>query len=323
MPMFRYSSLLWFSIVPASAMFIISACTTHTNGMAKADSNWPVETRRLKSAGAAYAGPQYTIGIAQFDNKAPAKVSGAGAGAAAATILRSQFETAGLKAIVLNENAPKEAETFKALQRSGIANIGKNDAGSIFDAPDYLLSGAVTAYSEAEEVVDGILFRKKSTVARVTVDYMLADIATGKALVAESVTGEYRKTNTSASGPGAKSFFDPNLRDGALHDALAKSGVSVIRKLGSMPFQGKLLAVDGPSLVLKAGLRSQLKVGTQLAVYRVSEALTDPDNGRVLAYRESRIGVIQIGNHQDINNSAAAVVSGSGFRAGDVVKLIP
>ncbi len=321
MLMFRYSSLLWFCIFLASAMFVISACTTHTSGGAKADNNWPGETRRLKNAGAAYAGPQYNIGIARFDNKAPAKVSGAGA--AAAAILRSQLETAGLKSILLDEYSSREAEKFKALQRSGIANIEKNDSGSGFDAPDYRLSGAVTAYSEVEEVADGIMFQKKSTVARVTVDYALSDFATGKTLVAESVTGEYRKTNTGASGPGAKSFLDPNLRDGALHDALAKSSVSVIRKLGSMPFQGKLLAVDGPSLVLKAGRRSQLKVGTQLAVYRVSEALTDPDNGRVLAYRESRIGVIQIGNHQDINNSTAAVVSGSGFRAGDVVKLIP
>ena len=309
------------TIILTSFMFFISACTTHISGKAKDDSTLSGETKQLESAGAAYTGPQYTIGIVQFDNKAPAKVSGVGE--AAATILRTQLETAGLKTILLDENALREADKFKALQRSGVLKIGKKDADSGFDALDYRLSGAITAYSEVEEGVDAIVFQKKSTVARVTVDYALVDIATGKPLVAESGAGEYRKTTTGALGLGARSSFDPNLRDGALRDALAKATEKVIRKLSSMPFQGKLLAIDGPSLILKAGRRSQLKEGTQLAVYHIGEALTDPDNGQVLGYRESKVGVIKIANHQNENLSSATIVSGSGFLVGDVAKPIP
>jgi len=308
-------------IIFTSLMFVISSCTTHTTGRAKDDSTWSGETKQLESAGAAYTGPQYTIGIVQFDNKAPAKVSGVGE--AAATILRTQLETAGLKTILLDEKALKEADKFKVLQRSGVLKIGKKDADSGFDALDYRLSGAITAYSEVEEGVDAIVFQKKSTVARVTVDYALVDIATGKPLVAESGAGEYRKTTTGALGLGARSSFDPNLRDGALRDALAKATEKVIRKLSNMPFQGKLLAVDGTSLILKAGRRSQLKEGTQLAVYHIGEALIDPDNGQILGYRESRIGVIKIASHQNENLTSATIVSGSGFQVGDVAKPMP
>ena len=309
------------TIVLTFIMFVFSACTTHMTGKAKDDSTWSGETKQLESTGAAYTGPQYTIGIVQFDNKAPARVSGVGE--AAATILRTQLETAGLKTILLDENALREADKFKALQRSGVLKIGKKDADSGFDALDYRLSGAITAYSEVEEGIDAIVFQKKSTVARITVDYALVDIATGKPLVAESGAGEYRKTTTGALGLGARSSFDPNLRDGALRDALAKATEKVIRKLGSMPFQGKLLAVDGPALILKAGRRSQLKEGTQLAVYHIGEALIDPDNGQVLGYRESKIGVIKIASHQNENLSSATIVSGSGFQAGDLAKPIP
>ncbi|MFZ2540495.1 MAG: hypothetical protein WAW75_01845 [Gallionella sp.] len=300
---------------------LISACTTHTSGKAKDDSTLSGQTQQLESAGAAYTGPQYTIGIVQFDNKAPARVSGVGE--AAATILRTQLETAGLKTILLDENALKEADKFKALQRSGVVKIGKKDADSGFDALDYRLSGSITAYSEVEEGVDAIVFQKKTVVARVTVDYAFVDIATGKPLVAESGAGEYRKTTTGALGLGAKSSFDPNLRDGALRDALAKATEKVIRKLSSMPFQGKLLAVDRSSLILKAGRRSQLKEGTQLTVYHIGEALVDPDNGQVLGYRESKVGIIQIGSHQNENLSNATVVSGSGFQVGDLAKPMP
>jgi hypothetical protein len=293
-------------------MFIISACSSHMGGKAKDSNTWPGE-----SAGTAYTGPQYTIGIAQFGNKAPATVSGAGE--AAAAILRTQLETAGLETILLDENTLREA----TLQRPGDARTGNNDTGSGFDALDYRLSGAITAYSEIEEQIDTTFSRKKYIVARVTVDYAFSDITTGRSLMVESGAGEYRKAATGAPGLDARSSFDPDLRDGALRDALAKAAGKVIRKLGSMPFQGKLLAVDGTSLILKAGRRSRLKEGTQLAVYRVNKVLVDPDNGQVLGYKESKVGVIQISDHRDENLSSATIVSGSGFKAGNVVKPLP
>lgn len=302
-----------------SIVFATTACTTHMTGKAKDDTTLSGETRQLESAGAAYTGPQYTIGIIQFDNKAPAKVSGVGE--AAATILRTQLETAGLKTILLDEKSLQEGEKLIALQRSGVVKMGAKDADSGFDALDYRLSGAITAYSEVEEGVDAIVFQKKSVVARITVDYALVDIATGKPLVAESGAGEYRKTTTGALGLGAKSSFDPNLRDGALRDALAKATEKVIRKLSTMPFQGKVLAVDSESVVIKAGTRSKLKPGAQLNVFHVGEALRDPDSGQILGYKETRIGVIQIANHQNENVSEATIVSGKGFRVGDVAKL--
>jgi hypothetical protein len=276
---------------------------------AKDSDTWPGE-----SAGTVYNGPRYTIGILQFDNKAPATVSGAGE--AAAAILGTQLETAGLEAILLDENALREA----TLQRPGDARTGNNDTGSSFDALDFRLSGAITAYSEVEEQTDTTFSRKRYIVARVTVDYAFSDNTTGRSLMAESGAGEYRKIATSVQ---ARPSFDPDLRDGALRDALAKATGKIIRKLGSMPFQGKLLAVDGASLVLKAGRRSRLKEGIQLAVYRVNKVLVDPDNGQVLGYKESKVGVIQISDHRDENLSSATIVSGSGFKAGNVVKPLP
>ena len=308
-------------IILAALTLTTSACITHMTGQAKDDSTLSGQTQQLESAGAAYTGPQYTIGIVQFDNKAPAKVTGVGE--AAATILRTQLETAGLKTILLDENSLKESDKFIALQRSGVIKTGGKYADSGFDALDYRLSGAITAYSEVEEGVDAIVFQKKSVVARVTVDYALVDIATGKPLVAESGAGEYRKTTTGALGLGAKSSFDPNLRDGALRDALAKATEKVIRKLSAMPFQGKLLAVDGQSLMLKAGTRSQLKEGTQLTVYHVGETLRDPDNGQILGFKENKIGVIKINHHQNENLSEAIILSGSGFQIGDIARPIP
>lgn len=293
-------------------MLIIGACSSQTAGKSKDGNKWS----ELERSGKAYTGPQYTIGMVRFDSKPSVKVSGLGE--VAMTILQTQFETAGLKTIFLDMNELKEAHKSKGILLPKAVKIGSEDANSGFDALDFRLSGAITSYSE-EEGADTVVPHKKIDIARVTVEYALYDIATGKPLLADSGAGEYRKTSTGDLGQGA----DPNLRDGALRDALAKATEKVIRKLSSMPFQGKLLAVDGPALILKAGRRSQLKEGTQLAVYHIGEALIDPDNGQVLGYRESRIGVIKIASHQNENLSLATIVSGSGFQAGDVAKPIP
>jgi len=311
----RYSSLLWLCIFLTSVLSIISACTAHISGKQNSELRQP---ERLE---ASYTNPQYTIGIVQFDNKVPAIVAGAGESAAA--ILGAQLEKAGLNTILLDENAPKETDKPKAPQRTDVIKIVKKDTGKNFVALEYLLSCSVTFYSEAEEGIDANTPQDKSPVARVTVDYAFSDAATGKLLEAGSAAGEYRMAANAALEQGTRPSFDPALRDGALRDALAKTTEKVTRKLASMPFQGKLLGVDGPSLVLKAGRRSQLKVGTQLAVYRVSGVLVDPDNGQVLAYKESKIGVIQLGDHQNENLSSATVVSGIGFQAGDLVKPLP
>ncbi|NOU00745.1 MAG: hypothetical protein HOO95_04110 [Gallionella sp.] len=309
----HFITTLWVTLV-----LLTTACSTSMSGKAKDDSTLSGQTQQLETAGAAYTGPQYTIGIVQFENKAPAKVTGIGE--AAATILRTQLESAGLQTIMLDEGALKEADKITALQKTGVIKMGKKDASVGFDALDYRLSGAITAYSEVEEGVDAIVFQKKSTVARVTVDYALIDIATGKPLVAESGAGEYRKTTTGALGLGSKSSFDANLRDGALRDALAKATEKVIRKLSAMPYQGKILAIDSDFIVLKAGTRSQLKIGSQLNVYHIGDALRDPDNGQVLGYKENKVGVVQITRHQNENLSEATVVSGTGFKAGDLIK---
>jgi hypothetical protein len=297
-----------------------SACNINKTGQAKDDSALSGQNQQLEYAGAAYTGPQYTIGIVRFDNKAHAKVTGVGE--TAATILRAQLKTAGLNAILLDENSLRAPGKFIAPQGSGgVQTVGKY-ADSSIDALDYRLSGAITAYSEVEEGVDAIDSQKKSVVARVTVDYTLVDIVTGRPLVVESGAGEYRKTTNGASGLATNSAFDSYLQDGALREALSKATEKITLKLSALPFQGKLLAVDGPSLILKAGTRSQLKEGTQLAVYHVSETLRDLDNVQILGYKENKIGVIKINRHQNENLTEASILSGSGFQIGDIARPI-
>jgi curli biogenesis system outer membrane secretion channel CsgG len=311
-------------LMPLAAILLLAgmtACTISSTGAVKDDTTLTGETGRLTEAGAKYTGPDYVVGILRFGNKTPSKVQGIGE--AATTILRTMLQQAGLKPILLNEGELNAQQDLADLQRSGAVKTGKKRADEGLSAVDYRLSGAITAYSEVEEGVDAIIFQSKSRVARVTVDYALVDVATGKSLVAESGAGEYRKTTTGSLGLGARSSFDPNLRDGALRDALAKALNKMIARLSSQPFRGTVLLADGESIVIQAGTRSHLSEGTELTVFRPGQEIRDPDSGELLGRKESRIGVIKITRHQNERLSEASAVSGAGFRSGDIIKIGP
>jgi len=61
-------------------------------------------------------------------------------------------------------------------------------------------------------------------------------------------------------------------------------------------------------------------IGTVLSGYRPGEDLIGPETGRVLEKCEKKIGEIAITSHQDVYISEASIKSGTGFKAGDVVR---
>ncbi|MDD5772760.1 MAG: CsgG/HfaB family protein [bacterium] len=300
-------------------VFIINGCAS-TSGKVKDDVSVTGQTKRIEEAGQKYTGPQYMIGIITFENKTPSKVLAIGE--AATSILRTQIESAGLKAMLLSEDELKNQGKVIELQKSGALKTGKKDASEGLESIDFRVSGAITAYSEAEEGSDLLLTSSKTQIARVTVDYALVDVASGRSLVAESGMGEYRKSTGKVLGLGSKASYDTNLRDGALRDALGKALEKMLNKLSSEPFQSKVSLVDNNVVLFRAGTKSNLPVGAKLAVFRTGMEIKDPDTGKVIGVRESKVGEITITNHQNKDLSEASIDSGTDIKAGDIVRQI-
>lgn len=306
-------------MVLAQAAYIFTGCAPTMKGEVKEDVSITEQTKRLEEVGFDYRGPQYTVAILRFENKTPSKVLGVGK--VATDILRTNLKKAGLEPIVLSEEEMRDQERLIELQQTGAVKVGRKDASSGFEPVDYRISGSVTAYSEVDEGVDFLLGKTRTRIARVQVDYALVDVASGISLVAESGTGIYRKRIREILGFGGKGIADPGLRDGALRDALSKATTTMIEKLNAQPFRGRVLLVEGNTIVIRAGTKSRLDPGTILNVYRSGRELVDPDTGRVIGRREKLIGVIVLSTHQSERVSEASIKSGAGFRAGDVVKV--
>lgn len=309
---------VFFLVFVAQAAFSLTSCSTTTKGAVKEDVTLTEQTKKLEAEGLKYNGPLYNIAIITFANKTPGKVLGVGE--AATDVLRTIVKKSGLEPIVLSEDEMRQQERLIALQQSGALKTGKKKATEGFEDVDFRISGAVTSYAEYEEASDILLAQSKSHIAKVQVDYALVDVASGKTLVAESGMGEYSKKTGGILGFGSKTTEDVSMRDGALRDALTKAMTTMIEKLNALPFRSYVLAADTSSVTIRAGTKSRLPIGTVLSVYRTGEDLIDPETGRVLGKREKKIGEIAIMSHQDVYISEASIKSGTGFKAGDVVR---
>lgn len=303
---------------------LMGGCGPTTTGAVKDDTTLTDTSKQLKTSSNVtdYKGPKLRVGVVNFQNKTPSKVLGIGE--AAADILGTILQKTD-RFIVIPQ---QDIDSVLGQQRMGATGAINPDTaakmGQILGL-NAIVTGAITAYSEAEEGSDFLLGKSKKQIARVTVDYRVVDTTTGVQLLADSGAGIYEKKVTTVLGSGGKASYDTDLRDGALRDALTKAMVNMMKQLESQPWRGKIAKVSGNQLYINAGKKTGLKVGDKLDVYRVGEDIIDPDTHQRLGTTEDRVGqaIIQrndLGDKADM--SVAITSSGTGFKQGDIVKFV-
>lgn len=308
----------------AAGMVWVTGCAPTISGATKDDTTVTGTSKELAKTTLDvedYQGPKLRVGVVNFQNKTPSKVLGIGE--AAADILGTILQKTG-RFIVIPQ---QDIESIMQQQHMGATGTVNPDTaakmGEILGL-NAIVTGAVTAYSEAEEGQDMLVYKTKKQIARVTVDYRIVDTTTGVQLMADSGAGIYEKAVGRVLGLGGKSSYDSDLRDGALRDALTKAMVNMTKGLGKRKWTGRVAQVEGRSLYINAGEKSGLQVGTRLDVFRAGKAIIDPVTKMKLGTTESKIGqalVTQndLGDQADM--SIATPSSGAGFSAGDIVKL--
>ncbi len=316
-------SMLAAGVAASIVLSIMAGCSPSMRGAVKDDTTLTGTSKHLpqKSDVTSYKGPKLRVGVVNFQNKTPSRVLGIGE--AASDILGTILQKTD-RFIVIPQ---QDIQSILAQQRLGASGaINPETAaemGKILGL-NAIVTGAVTAYSEAEEGTDFIVGKSKKQIARVTVDYRIVDTTTGVQLMADSGAGIYQKKATTVLGAGGRSSYDPDLRDGALRDALTKAMVNMMQRLETRKWSGRVAQVDGDSLYINAGQRSGLNVGDKLDVFRPGKDIFDPVTKMKLGTTENLVGralVVRndLGDQMDL--SIATPTSGTGFKSGDVVRM--
>jgi len=300
----------------------ISGCAPTISGATKDDTTVTGTSKELAKTTSdveEYQGPKLRVGVVNFQNKTPSKVLGIGE--AAADILGTILQKTG-RFIVIPQ---QDIESIAQQQHLGATGMINPDTaakmGEVLGL-NAIVTGAVTAYSEAEEGQDYLVYKKKKQIARVTVDYRIVDTTTGVQLMADSGAGIYEKSVGTALGMGGKSSYDPDLRDGALRDALTKAMVNMMKQLGKRKWSGRIASAKGSQVYINAGQKSGIQVGDKLLVYRPGDAIIDPVTRVKIGTEENFIGEITVlqndlGDAGDLSRAQG----GGQFKTGDIVKL--
>ncbi len=83
---------------------------------------------------------------------------------------------------------------------------------------------------------------------------------------------------------------------------------------------GKIAKVEGGTFYLNVGSEAGVKEGDEFNVFRMGEAIKDPDSGEVLGQNETKVGRVRVEKIMGPRLATARAVSGSGFKSGDAIK---
>ncbi len=265
-----------------------------------------------------YTGPKLRVGVVNFQNKTPSKYIGIGE--AAADILGTILQKTG-RFIIIPQQDVASILGQQAMGASGAVNPATAAKMGKILGLNAMVTGAITAYSEAEEGSDYLVYKKKKQIARVTVDYRIVDTTTGIQIVADSGQGVYEKKTGGALGLGSKSSYDADLRDGALRDALTKAMVNMLPQFESQDWSGRVASIKGRTVYLNAGKKTGLKVGDLLMVQELGEEIIDPQTNVSLGRAPGSVkGELMVTGFFGRDGSVATIKSGAGFKTNDLVK---
>jgi curli biogenesis system outer membrane secretion channel CsgG len=319
----RFVNLIVVFMMVASTL-LLNGCGVAMSGAVKDDttlSGASAELAKKTEDTQDYRGPKLRVGIVSFENKTPSKTFGIGE--AASDILGTILQKTG-RFIIVSQQDMKHVLEHQAKGATGAINPATAAKMGQVLGLNAIISGAITAYSEAEEAKDFVVYKQKTQIARATVDYRVVDTTTGVQLLADSGAGIYDKTTKETLGMGSKSSYDTTLRDGALRDALTKATLNIMKQLEKRKWSGRIASVKGRQIYVNAGQKSGINADQKLLVYRAGDDIIDPVTNMKIGAEETFIGEIKIlqndlGDGGDM--SSATPLGGSVFKTGDIVKL--
>jgi curli biogenesis system outer membrane secretion channel CsgG len=83
---------------------------------------------------------------------------------------------------------------------------------------------------------------------------------------------------------------------------------------------GKIARVDAGEIYVNVGAEAGVQAGQVFQVVRKGKVITDPDTGEVLGADEMKVGQVKVTAVKGPRLSVCSVVSGDGFKAGDILK---
>lgn len=211
-----------------------------------------------------------------------------------------------------------DSQNFIVLERTDLSKVNdEQKLGKVSGVigADTLIIGSVTEFGRSTTGTSGFLSGTKIQTATAKVEVRLVDVATGQAFFSTSGSGQASTESGSIAGFGSRADYDGSLNDKAISAAISDMLGRLITKLEDRPWHTDILKVNGKQVIVAAGMRQGLKVGTQLQVYKAGEKIKNPQTGFTIDLPAQPVGLLQVvslfGDSETNEGAICELTSGS------------
>jgi len=272
------------------------------------------------------------VAVFSFENKSKGGYywwDGRGPGDGMADMLTTDLVKSGKYVVIERSEIDKILQEQRMGQSGLVTPESAAEVGKLLGV-ELAIVGAVTEFGMAKGNtgvrVKGIGLGVKSQKATVAIDVRMINTSTGEILAAENVRKESTSRGLMVSTRQGRfdnrKDFDSSVTGKATRLAVDNIMELIDRQMENLPWEGKIILVQGSKIYFKPGSDGGVKVGDTFTVYAAGQELVDPDTGLVLGTTESRVGTIRVNSMLPNGKAAiAGIVSGSGFGKGQFVRL--
>jgi curli biogenesis system outer membrane secretion channel CsgG len=230
----------------------------------------------------------------------------------------------------------ERAELDEILKEQGLGQTGLVTPQSAAKVGQLLglqriITGSITEFGSKQDKVGGGIggfnIGVSTTTARVAVDLRIINVNTGEIVMAKMAEGEDSSTGLDNVGVENIDFHNSSTWDNTQLGIASREAINgcveyITEDMSGLPWEGKIIKASGATIYMKPGSKGGVQPGMVFSIYRPGEELIDPDTGISLGAEESKIGEIQYtGDVADGKAGKAIVKSGTGFAAGDLVRI--
>lgn len=259
-------------------ILIISACSS-SKKITKAD-NKEIEKEYFTTD---YTGPKKKLAIAKFENAT--RFGKRRLGENITDVLTTEMSKTGRFTLIERAEVDKILEQI-ALSQTGLTE-GNLEQIQLLDA-DYILTGTVTHYAVTTTGSSNLFTQSKVQKATVGADVRIINVRTGEILLSESGKGRAEKSFDKVLGMGEDGGYDESLELDAFRAAVINLTENIVIALDKEPFVCDVVKISGSKLYIDAGKKSNLKIGTQLDLFKKENFITNL-SGQIIGFEEQFI----------------------------------
>lgn len=224
------------------------------------------------------------------------------------------------------------------LDEQGLANSGLVDSGTAAQigrllGAELIMVGSITQFDLQERGTGfglfGVSLGNQTRKALVTLNTRVINSTTGEILMSAEGQAEVSQVDGDVRIRGVNLGTATN-NDGTLLTVATRDAIrEVIKQMDSRQTElsaigrvspntsGLVADVAGNSVIINRGSSHGYRNGLRLSIERVSREVTDPETGEVIRRVTDQVGVIEL-QDVDSTSSEGRIISGSGFRVGDI-----